>query len=140
MAEVPARVQARFYTKEVNSAGIYLVSFFINGTETPIIIDEHIPVRHNKPCFSSSRVGELWVLLLEKAWAKIQGSYARTESGMCSDAVAHVMGVPSKNIFHDDLIGDNAKIEKFWDKIKIADKRNFTMMAASHGSGEVENA
>lgn len=113
------------------------MSFFINGTETPIIIDEFIPVRYNKPCFSSSRVGELWVLLLEKAWAKIQGSYARTESGMCSDAVAHLMGVPSKNIFHEDILKDNTLIDKFWNKIKIADRRDFTMMAASHGSGEV---
>jgi calpain-15 len=80
------------------------------------------------------------VLLLEKAWAKIQGSYARTESGMCSDAVAHLMGVPSKNIFHEDIIKDNAEVEKFWNKMKIADRRDFTMMAASHGSGEVENA
>ena len=71
MAEKPERVMARFYTKEVNKAGIYLMSFFINGIETPVYVDEFLPVKWSKPCFSTSRVGELWAILLEKAWAKL---------------------------------------------------------------------
>ena len=71
MAEFPDRVQACFHTKTVNDAGIYLMRFYINGAEYPVYVDDYLPVRHNRPCFSSSRVGELWVILLEKAWAKL---------------------------------------------------------------------
>lgn len=71
MAEVPSRVMARFYTKVVNKAGIYLMSFYVNGYETPVIVDDYLPVRYGKPCFANSREGELWVILLEKAWAKL---------------------------------------------------------------------
>lgn len=94
MAEIPERIQACFYTKEVNTAGIYLMSFFINGVKTPVIVDDWIPVRMGMPCFSTSRAEEMWAMLLEKAWAKLQGTYARTVSGRCDVALAHLMGVP----------------------------------------------
>jgi hypothetical protein len=45
MAEKPERVMARFYTKEINKAGIYLMSFFINGIETPVYVDDFLPVK-----------------------------------------------------------------------------------------------
>ena len=31
LAEVPHRVRAMFVTQEVNTAGIYMVRFFLNG-------------------------------------------------------------------------------------------------------------
>jgi len=132
MAEKPERVMARFYTKVVNKAGVYLMSFFINGVESPVYVDDFLPVRFNKPCFSSSRVGELWVILLEKAWAKLHGSYARTESGLPAFAATHVLGVPSITVFHSEIEKD-----KFWAKILEADRRDFTLMASSVGKGEL---
>ena len=44
-------------------------------------MDEYIPFLYNSPAFSKSVDRELWVLLLEKAWAKIYTSYKRTEAG-----------------------------------------------------------
>ena len=61
-----------------------MVSFYLNGIETPVIVDDHFPVRYGKPAFASTRDGELWVMLLEKAWAKLQGSFARTIGGLTS--------------------------------------------------------
>lgn len=47
------------------------------------MVDDHIPCyKWNDPYFvSSKQKGEVWPCLLEKAWAKIIGSYARVESG-----------------------------------------------------------
>lgn len=136
LAEFPDRVKALFVTKTVNEAGIYLVNFFLNGQETPIVVDEHLPVGANgKPCFATCRDNELWVSLLEKAWAKLHGSYARTEGGLPCFAASHLMGVPSESIQHDSI--ENS--EDFFDLLQSADKRNFTMMAASHGAGENRN-
>lgn len=88
LAEFQQNIENRFETKEVNSAGIYLLTLYVNGVLTPIIVDDWIPVtRNNKPAFSSTHDEELWVILLEKAWAKLHKTYARTEGGLPSFAV-----------------------------------------------------
>ena len=136
LAEFPDRVKAMFVTQQVNAAGIYMVRFFLNGQETPVIVDEHLPCLANgKPAFATSKDGELWVSILEKAWAKLHGTYARTEGGLPCFAASHIMGVPSESHQHDSI--ENA--EEFYDMLQSADKRNFTMMAASHGQGENRN-
>jgi calpain-15 len=86
IAEHENRIKAHFYTQKVNNAGIYLMSFFVNGVEKPVIVDDWFPVelgRKKQPAFASSKDEELWVMLMEKAWAKLNGTYARSESGMC---------------------------------------------------------
>ena len=101
MAENPERVKARFYTQEVNEAGIYLMSFFINGKETPVYVDEYFPVRNNKPCFAKFD-RKLWVALLEKGWAKIYRTYVRTSGGWSGFAADHLIGVTTKLIDHEE--------------------------------------
>ncbi len=62
------------------------MKFYINGQETPVIVDDYLPTKNGRPCYAHSKSGELWVLLLEKAWAKVHGSYARIEGGQTSHA------------------------------------------------------
>ena len=97
MAEFPDRIQALIETKTVNAAGIYMLKFFINGIETPVVVDDHLPVIGGsvQPTFAHNKNGELWVALLEKGWAKLHGSYARVESGLPCFANTHLSGVPS---------------------------------------------
>lgn len=38
-------------------------------------LDDSVPFVFSTPAFSRTVNGELWVVLLEKAWAKIYGSY-----------------------------------------------------------------
>ncbi len=92
-------------TKEINAAGIYLLSFYINGRKTPVVVDDWIPCRSQnwgplKPCFARSVEGELWVCLMEKAWAKLYGTYARMEGGDPAFAAQHLNGSPAKTIWH----------------------------------------
>ena len=137
LAEVPHRVRAMFMTDVVNSAGIYMVRFFINGQDTPIIVDDYLPCkRDGKPAFATSLDKEIWVCLLEKAWAKLHGSYARTEGGLPSFAATHIMGVPAEAYQHDEI----KDTEEFFATLESADHRDFVMMAASHGEGENRNA
>lgn len=137
LAEFEDRVKALFVTKEINSAGIYLVKFFINGSETLVAVDDYLPVKPDgKPCFATCRDGEIWVSILEKAWAKLHGTYARTEGGLPCFAANHVMGVPSESFPHAAVEGT----DDFYDMLKSADERNFTMMAASRGQGENRNS
>lgn len=38
-------------------------------------MDDYIPCDDKQPAFSQANGNELWVILLEKAWAKMHGSY-----------------------------------------------------------------
>ena len=126
-----------FVTQEVNKAGIYMVRFYINGQDTPVIVDDNLPVKEDGSlAFASCRDGELWVSILEKAWAKLHGTYARTEGGLPSFAACHIMGVPSESHNHDEIKSN----EEFFTMLEQCDKRNYTMMAASMGEGENQNA
>ena len=119
LAEFEDRVQAMFVTKEVNAAGIYLMKLFINGNETPVVVDDYLPVNtRGSPCFATCRDGELWVSLLEKAWAKLHGTYARTEGGLPDFAANHVMGVAAESYPHS-VASENP--DDFFDMLKSAD-------------------
>jgi len=125
-----------FYTKEVNSAGCYLVYFFVNGIKTPVVIDDYFPVTEwGALAFSSSKDGEIWVSLLEKAWAKLHGSYARVEGGSPHFAFSQLCGLPGYFESHSKL----EDVVKFWRQLQDFDKRNFIMLAATHGQGENKN-
>jgi hypothetical protein len=137
VAEYPERIKRLFYTQEINEAGIYLCYFYVNGVYTPVVIDDFFPCHKEGGCaFAYSRDGEIWVSLLEKAWAKLHTTYARTEGGLPCFAFSQLMGVPSESLMHSD----QKDTDKFWSILKAADQRKFSMMAASHGQGEVENA
>jgi calpain-15 len=90
LAEFPDRVENLFYIEkgadQVNASGIYAIFMFINGIKQVVIIDDQFPCLcvggEVRPAFASSNDAELWVMLLEKAWAKLIGSYKRTEGGV----------------------------------------------------------
>ena len=71
------RIDKMIVTKNINSAGIYQVKFFINGLRTSVIVDDYVPVDPitEQPAFCHSEKQEVWAPIIEKAWAKIHGSY-----------------------------------------------------------------
>jgi len=83
-----------FITKTYNDVGIYALKLFVNSIETVVIVDDYFPCSNstNEPLFTSSEDDEMWVMLLEKAWAKINGSYGRIVSGWSSHANYHLTG------------------------------------------------
>ena len=43
---------------------------------TEVVLDDYIPCNKQDQPFSLAAVGkEIWVILLEKAWAKLHGNY-----------------------------------------------------------------
>lgn len=51
------------------------------GKWLTINMDDYIPYMYDLPAFSRANKDELWVMLLEKAWAKIYSSFKRIEAG-----------------------------------------------------------
>lgn len=89
---------------KTNKAGVYLLYFYVNGRKTPVIVDDYFPCYNDgKPAFAKGKTDELWVMLLEKGWGKLHGTYARTEGGVPFFASSHLLGTPSDAIEHSDF-------------------------------------
>ena len=78
------RVKELFYPCRYNPYGCYAVRIWVDGSERWVVVDDQIPCsEQGRPVFSHSRDGrEVWVLLLEKAFAKLQGSYRAIDAGL----------------------------------------------------------
>jgi len=60
------------------------------------MVDDFIPVKDNdEPCFSRNKGKELWVLILEKAWAKLHKSYDRICYGTPFYTFRDLTGAPT---------------------------------------------
>ena len=61
-----------------------------------VLVDDCIPCRSldggGQPAFSRSKGGELWPLLIEKAFAKAHGSYQAIANGMAGEALTTLTG------------------------------------------------
>jgi calpain-15 len=74
-------------------------------------------------------------MLLEKAWAKVHGTYVRSEAGLPYFAASHLLGVPSVLFQHADIKDEAAK-KQYFHYLDKCDKKNFIMMGSSKGQGE----
>jgi len=64
-----------------------------------------------KVCFANRDGGsEIWVMLLEKAWAKLHGSYSRIKGGWSTHPAQHLSGLPAENLWHNKVDKD-----KLWE-------------------------
>ncbi len=108
---------------------------FICGEKKVVVVDDRFPFckAKNDWAFSRTSAGkEIWVLLLEKAWAKVFGSYQRIEGGTCDEALHPLTGCPTKNFIHNDCKNK----ERLWQTIIMADQQNFPMCTAAASSTE----
>ena len=56
---------------------------YFAGKKRTVVVDDKIPCRNGKPVFCRNNDGEyeIWPMILEKAWAKVHGSYEMIEGG-----------------------------------------------------------
>jgi hypothetical protein len=65
-----------FLTQNFNRAGIQAVQLYVRGLPTVIVIDDYIPFYNGNFLFNSKPPsGDLWGVVLEKAYAKLNGNY-----------------------------------------------------------------
>ena len=130
LAEVPDRITRLFLTDRINDYGIFAVNIKKNGEAKEVVIDDYFPCEDGEPCFSKANGNELWVLILEKAWAKVHGSYERIEAGHAHNVMTDLTGAPSF-----DLDIEEEGEEELWERLVRSEKRNY-LMAASAGATE----
>ena len=112
LAENPHRIKALFHTKTVTESGAYAVKLYVNGEPMDIVIDDYFPYdnRPEKDCWLFSRdttENEIWVQILEKAYAKVFGSYEVVEGGKPYQAMLNLTGFPSDILYHDEIEEDS---------------------------------
>ena len=102
ISEKPERIRKLFLNERQNSFGIYGMRICKNGEWKEVVVDDFIPCHKGNPAFSAANGNELWVILLEKAWAKLHGNYERIEAGFAENEMRDLTGAPSEVIESDD--------------------------------------
>lgn len=106
----------------------------IDGVWEEILLDDMIPVDHyNEPLYNRTKSGELWVILLEKAWAKIFKGYQNIVGGLTREALRDLTGASCKTFF---TRGRGTNIDELWKTIREAEKNNWIMTT---GTDDISN-
>lgn len=121
------------------SQGIYVIRFFKDTKWRYVIIDDRLPVyKGNKQLVfgKCASADELWVPLIEKAYAKLHGCYQTLISGFIDDGLADMTAlVCEKKQLHNKAgeFDDKTK-EQFWEFLNTM-KDNGCLMGCSVTGG-----
>lgn len=135
-----SRITEVVITPEFNDEGIYTVRFCIQGEWVPVVIDDWIPCESpGKPAFATSRKrNEIWVSILEKAYAKLHGSYEALEGGLVQDALVDLTGGAGEEI---DLRTPQSQIDlasgRLWSQLLHFKREGFLLGAGSPTGSDV---
>jgi len=87
------------YDRPENYSGVFKFMFWRFGKWEQVLVDDLIPTKDGSPVFTFSKDdNEWWGALLEKAYAKIHGSYEALDGGNLSDALVDFTGGVSELI------------------------------------------
>ncbi|EXC34521.1 hypothetical protein L484_019118 [Morus notabilis] len=139
LAEI-SRISDVIITPEYNDEGIYTIRFCIQGEWVPVVVDDWIPCESpGKPSFATSRKrNELWVSILEKAYAKLHGSYEALEGGLVQDALVDLTGGAGEEI---DMRSAQAQIDlasgRLWSQLLRFKQEGFLLGVGSPTGSDV---
>ena len=123
-------IEKLFYSLKKSKNNQYGINFYINGKWKLILIDDYFPARNTsfkKFSFSYSSNKEIWVPLLEKAWAKINGCYAKIGTGGLPNEVYDLCS----EAYNEYILIKNKNKEKLWQEIFEGEKKNYLMTAGT---------
>ena len=115
---------------------VYGVYFFINGVWELVLVDDYFPYvgsGFKQFAFASSQGNEIWVSLMEKAWAKINGCYAKIGCGGLPHEVFDVL----TECYSEQVSVNKTKADEIWNKMIYSRDKGYVMTAGT--SGDVTN-
>jgi Ca2+-binding EF-hand superfamily protein len=132
--------------------GLYVLRFFKNCAWRWVIIDDRVPVYAGDGIETSYVFGhcknnnEIWVALVEKAYAKLHGCYEALNGGMIDDGLVDLTGLVAEKIKlkgKNGFLGESPdqekiKADQLWEKMKQF-RSDGTLMGCSVDSVNVES-
>ena len=129
-------IEDLFFDTKKTKEHVYGVYIFINGVWELVLVDDYFPYlgsNFKQFAFASSQGNELWVSILEKAWAKINGCYAKIGCGGSPHEVFDVL----TEAYSEQVSVNKSKANEIWNKMVESQKKGFVMTAGT--SGDVSN-
>jgi len=130
MAKNPERIQKMFDNRGVSPNGCYTVFGYDCGIKKEIVVDDFLifdPLV-NDLAFSKVYGKQIWVQLLEKAWAKYNGSFTNIEFGEEIEALEFLTGAPVDCYVHNSL---RISLPELWGKITEANSKRYIITTST---------
>ena len=134
LSNYPYLIYEKFRTMKYNELGYYEVILFIDGEWQIVFVDDYFVINrdYNNFAFGKPNNYELWAIILEKAWAKVNGGYGLIESGWILEGFRALTGFPTDIICHDNSINEG----ELFAKILEGSKEKTLMGCSSYGTSD----
>lgn len=128
-------IERLFKVDRINDQGVYKVRICKGGIWREVLIDDFVPCFPNSgPIFSRNNQNELWVMLLEKAYAKLHGGYKTLSGGLPSQGMQDLTGCPTSSFkFSDAKVKSLVDSGKLWDLMMHFDSEGFLLAGGTPG-------
>lgn len=106
-----------------------------NGEWVTVTIDDYFPCHpEGGPIFSRAHCNELWVLILEKAYAKLHGNYFSLRGGYALEGLIDLTGCPSVCFdFNDEYARMLLDSGELWKLMKRYDEEGYLLSGSTPG-------
>jgi len=134
ICDYPGLIKKIFINKEYNPDGYYTLILFIDGEFQIIYLDDYFPCMKgtNIPYFLKVNNFNIWPLLLEKAWAKINNNYQNTLSGWPNDIFRAFTGFSCEELIHNEKDQEN-----IWRIIKEVKENNGIICSSTKNEEDI---
>lgn len=185
VAEKPFLIHRLIPIRHLNKVGCYTINFYLDGCWESILIDSYLPILENEsssttldhampssplskkrprhlekktihPAFAAWPQGILWPALIEKAYAKVHGSYKSLHGGFISEAFQDLTGAPTERLYltryrlsntmmmrrmsytgsHPTFPRETPQVDELWVKLLSFSSAGFVMGAATSSGGD----
>ena len=112
LTSIPNLIENIFESKEINEQNYYTLYVYIKGDFHKLILDDYLPVVKGTDSlrFSKPDKEEIWLPLLEKAFAKTHGGYGSLITCDAAEVIQCFTGVPVEKFNIKDLDDEDLKI------------------------------